>query len=167
MNEKTQEASDGALVEEGHERIFRLTAVEDGRARETRYFKDAYETRQWRNSLREAGYEAQAALAPASAFQVLDDETLDGLAEETLLAFQSKRSGAGEGGRRSDWVPRLKEKVLEEGGTWTGKRAMEYLHSIGFNCTIERARQCMKRVEEQEPGKVAVSEGRRWVWEVR
>jgi hypothetical protein len=69
--------------------------------------------------------------------------------------------------RWTDWTGQLKEKVLEEGGRWTGKRAMEYLHSIGFACTIERARVCMKKIAEQEPSRVVVAEGHRWIWEVR
>jgi hypothetical protein len=69
--------------------------------------------------------------------------------------------------RWTDWTGRLKVEVLQEGGRWTGKRAMEYLHSIGFHCTIERARVCMKRIADQEPERVVVAEGHRWIWDVR
>ena len=65
------------------------------------------------------------------------------------------------------YVAQLKEAVLKEGGTWTGMRAMGFLHSVGFDCTVQRARQYMKRVSEEEPARVVVAEGRRWVWEVR
>lgn len=68
--------------------------------------------------------------------------------------------------RWTAWTDQLKEKVLQEGGTWTGKRAMEHLHAIGFECTIHRARVCMERIAAQEPERVTVAEGRRWIWEV-
>jgi hypothetical protein len=64
------------------------------------------------------------------------------------------------------WTLRLQERILAEPGTWTGKRAMEYLHSIGFNCTIQRARVCMEKIARELPDRVAVAEGRRWIWEV-
>lgn len=67
---------------------------------------------------------------------------------------------------KRSWTGLLEEQVLAEGGTWTGKRAMQYLHSIGFHCTINRARVCMGKIAAKEDSPVSVIEGRRWIWEV-
>ena len=45
-----------------------------------------------------------------------------------------------------NWVEELETEVLKRGGVWTGKQAMDYLHSIGFQCTVERARLCMRKI---------------------
>lgn len=145
-------------VTEGHEWIYRLTAMGGDRALETRYFKEPYETRGWRDRLRETGYEAVVAAVPASAFRELSDTELDELAER---ARQEESAPV----RQAGWSAHLREQVLTEGGTWTGNRAMEYLHSIGFECTLERARQCMENVAGWEPERVGVVEAKRWVWE--
>lgn len=68
--------------EEGHDRLYRLTATGGKVGAETKYYLDAHSARGWRDRLREAGYEAHAAWVPASAFTAVSDEELDRLAAE-------------------------------------------------------------------------------------
>lgn len=84
-------AGEEAVIEDGHEFIYRLTAIGGEGKVETKYFKSPYETRGWRDRLRETGYDAQAGRVPASAFELLGDAELDRLADEEAAEVEASR----------------------------------------------------------------------------
>ncbi|MEV6401118.1 hypothetical protein AB0M39_41160 [Streptomyces sp. NPDC051907] len=74
--------------EDGHDQVYRLTATGGDAKPESKYYLSAYQARSWRDTLRAAGYEAHAAVAPAAAFVAVDDEELELLAAAEVAAAE-------------------------------------------------------------------------------
>jgi hypothetical protein len=56
-------------------------------------------------------------------------------------------------------------RIRSEGGVWDGKRALEACQELGFYCTIQRARQILRKLAEQNLGLLTAVEGKRWTYE--
>ncbi|MFD8417240.1 hypothetical protein ACFV2Q_36805, partial [Streptomyces sp. NPDC059650] len=83
-----------SAYEPGHEWIFRVTALAN--PPESKYVLSPYEARLLKKRLRQAGYGADVARVPASAFIPLSDEELDALvdaADTQRLGLHQRDSG--------------------------------------------------------------------------
>lgn len=66
---------------------------------------------------------------------------------------------------REDRLQQLCDLIEAEGGVWDGKRALVAYHSVGFHCTLERARVNLMMTADRYLGLLVPVEGKRWTYE--